>query len=74
MRERQAFSESPKASRDFGTEVLPVAGAPDVRLAGLASEDFMAGSSVAQADSPPSRIAQYNPDNTDRAFIDESSS
>jgi hypothetical protein len=74
MRDRQAFNESPNASRDFGTELLPVAAGPDVRLAGPASEGFMGASSVAQADRPPNIAAQNNPDNTDRAFIDGSSS
>jgi hypothetical protein len=71
---RQALSESLNVSSDFGTELVPVAAAPDVRLAGPASEDFVAAFSVAQAAMPPDRMTQNNPDNTDRAFIDESSS
>jgi hypothetical protein len=74
IRARQALSESLNVSRGFGTEVVPVVVVPDVRLAGLVSEDFVAASSVAQAAMPPDRMTQNNPDNTDRAFIDESSS
>jgi hypothetical protein len=79
MRPRQALSESLVVSSDFGTELVPVVAAPpdvllDVRLAGLASGDFVPVPSVAQAAMPPARKAQNNPNNTDRAFIDESSS
>jgi hypothetical protein len=47
---------------------------PVARGAEPVSDDFMPASSVAQAAKPPIRIAQNNPDNTDRAFIDKSSS
>jgi hypothetical protein len=74
MRARQLLSESLNALSDFGTELVPVAAAPDVLLAGLVSEDFMPVPSVEQAAKPPARKAQNNPNNADRAFIDESSS